>query len=130
MVDEEQDANSRDRKQLLEMRQELDRFVANCLTLSDSEMAMILSCSIKSKETGNEKSWDKGVISVTSGPNTKNQVTPDLFLQSNSISEEHAARLIEERDTLLRTGVYGAQDRIVLELDRQIRAAISSKSGI
>ena len=37
--------------------------------------------------------------------------------------EEHVARLIEERDTLLRTGVYTHQDRIISELDKQIRQA-------
>ena len=41
--------------------------------------------------------------------------------------EEHISRLIEERDTLLRTGVYSTQDRIIAELDRQIREAMSEK---
>ncbi|XP_022093921.1 centrosomal protein of 120 kDa-like isoform X2 [Acanthaster planci] len=39
--------------------------------------------------------------------------------------EAHVARLIEERDTLLRTGVYTHQDRIISELDRQIRDSIA-----
>ncbi|XP_033634352.1 centrosomal protein of 120 kDa-like [Asterias rubens] len=39
--------------------------------------------------------------------------------------EAHVARLIEERDTLLRTGVYTHQDRIISELDRQIRESIA-----
>ncbi|XP_072167359.1 centrosomal protein of 120 kDa-like [Diadema setosum] len=43
--------------------------------------------------------------------------------------EEHVARLIEERDTLLRTGVYTHQDRIISELDRQIRQAIAQKAS-
>ena len=41
--------------------------------------------------------------------------------------EEHISRLIEERDTLLRTGVYTTQDKIIAELDRQIREAMSNK---
>lgn len=41
--------------------------------------------------------------------------------------EEHITRLIEERDTLLRTGVYTSEDRIIAELDRQIREAIAKK---
>ena len=41
--------------------------------------------------------------------------------------EEHISRLIEERDTLLRTGVYSTQDRIIAELDRQIREAMGEK---
>ena len=39
--------------------------------------------------------------------------------------EAHVARLIEERDTLLRTGVYTHQDRIISELDRQIRESMA-----
>ena len=38
------------------------------------------------------------------------------------------AKLIEERDTLLQTGVYTTEDRIIAELDRQIREAIASKT--
>jgi centrosomal protein CEP120 len=41
--------------------------------------------------------------------------------------DEHLTRLIEERDTLLRTGVYTTHDRIISELDRQIRDAIAQK---
>ena len=41
--------------------------------------------------------------------------------------EEHITRLIEERDTLLRTGVYTNEDRIITELDRQIREAIAKR---
>ena len=41
--------------------------------------------------------------------------------------EDHISRLIEERDTLLRTGVYTTQDRIIAELDRQIREAMANK---
>ncbi|XP_032809390.2 centrosomal protein of 120 kDa isoform X1 [Petromyzon marinus] len=43
--------------------------------------------------------------------------------------DAHLTRLIEERDTLLRTGVYTHDDRIVVELDRQIRDAISRHDG-
>lgn len=41
--------------------------------------------------------------------------------------DEHITRLIEERDTLLRTGVYTTQDRIIAELDRQIRDSMVQK---
>ena len=43
------------------------------------------------------------------------------------IHDEHITRLIEERDSLLRTGVYTSEDRIIVELDRQIREAISTR---
>ncbi|XP_039508977.1 centrosomal protein of 120 kDa isoform X2 [Pimephales promelas] len=43
-------------------------------------------------------------------------------------ADEHVARLLEERDTLLRTGVYTHDDRIISELDRQIQQAMSGRS--
>lgn len=41
--------------------------------------------------------------------------------------DSRIAKLIEERDTLLHTGVYTTDDRIIVELDRQIRDAIASR---
>ncbi len=43
--------------------------------------------------------------------------------------DEHITRLIEERDTLLKTGAYTTQDKIIAELDRQIREAIAHKNS-
>lgn len=43
--------------------------------------------------------------------------------------DNRIAKLIEERDTLLQTGVYTTDDRIIVELDRQIRDAIASKAS-
>ncbi len=37
------------------------------------------------------------------------------------VLSEHAKRLIEERDTLLRTGVYSHSDAIIVELDKRIK---------
>nr|XP_020450881.1 centrosomal protein of 120 kDa isoform X1 [Monopterus albus] len=39
----------------------------------------------------------------------------------NESADEHLSRLLEERDTLLRTGVYTHEDRIIAELNRQIQ---------
>lgn len=50
-----------------------------------------------------------------------------LNLDLDTSVDEHVARLVEERDTLLRTGVYTSQDKIIAELDRQIREAIGLK---
>ena len=36
----------------------------------------------------------------------------------------HINRLIEERDTLLRTGVYSNSDAIIIELDKRIRECL------
>ncbi|RUS71785.1 hypothetical protein EGW08_020454 [Elysia chlorotica] len=47
----------------------------------------------------------------------------------DSSVDEHITRLLEERDTLLRTGVYTTQDKIIAELDRQIREAIGCRDG-
>ncbi|KFZ58433.1 Centrosomal protein of 120 kDa, partial [Antrostomus carolinensis] len=46
----------------------------------------------------------------------------------NENMDDYLSRLIEERDTLLRTGVYNHEDHIVSELDRQIREAIAKRS--
>uniref|UniRef100_A0A673IJA7 Centrosomal protein of 120 kDa-like n=1 Tax=Sinocyclocheilus rhinocerous TaxID=307959 RepID=A0A673IJA7_9TELE len=43
-------------------------------------------------------------------------------------TDEHVTRLLEERDTLLRTGVYTHDDRIISELDRQIQQAMSRRN--
>nr|XP_023692459.1 centrosomal protein of 120 kDa [Paramormyrops kingsleyae] len=43
--------------------------------------------------------------------------------------DEHLSRLLEERDTLLRTGVYTHEDRIISELNRQIQEAMSLRGG-
>ncbi|KFQ91157.1 Centrosomal protein of 120 kDa, partial [Nipponia nippon] len=46
----------------------------------------------------------------------------------NENVDDYLSRLIEERDTLLRTGVYNHEDHIVSELDRQIREAIAKRN--
>ncbi|NP_001086896.1 centrosomal protein 120kDa L homeolog [Xenopus laevis] len=43
--------------------------------------------------------------------------------------DDYLSRLIEERDTLLRTGVYTHEDRIISELDRQIRETMAKRSN-
>ncbi|XP_035665756.1 centrosomal protein of 120 kDa-like [Branchiostoma floridae] len=54
---------------------------------------------------------------------------PLVAEDDTSMIDDHVTRLIEERDTLLRTGVYTHEDRIITELDRQIREAIARKGG-
>lgn len=49
---------------------------------------------------------------------------PDPSHSLNESAEEHLSRLLEERDTLLRTGVYTHEDRIIAELNRQIQEAM------
>nr|XP_014030378.1 unnamed protein product [Salmo salar] len=45
----------------------------------------------------------------------------------NESADDHLSRLLEERDTLLRTGVYTHEDRIISELNRQIQEAMSHR---
>ncbi|XP_051950494.1 centrosomal protein of 120 kDa-like [Xyrauchen texanus] len=42
-------------------------------------------------------------------------------------ADDHVTRLLEERDTLLRTGVYTHDDRIISELNRQIQQAMNHR---
>ncbi|XP_026199758.1 centrosomal protein of 120 kDa isoform X2 [Anabas testudineus] len=48
----------------------------------------------------------------------------------NESAEEHLSRLLEERDTLLRTGVYTHEDRIIAELNRQIQDAMRDRGTL
>ncbi|XP_041855408.1 centrosomal protein of 120 kDa isoform X2 [Melanotaenia boesemani] len=52
---------------------------------------------------------------------------PAPSLSLNECAEEHLSRLLEERDTLLRTGVYTHEDRIITELNRQIQDAMRDR---
>ncbi|XP_048359512.1 centrosomal protein of 120 kDa isoform X2 [Sphaerodactylus townsendi] len=49
--------------------------------------------------------------------------------QINESLDDYLARLIEERDTLLRTGVYNHEDHIVRELDRQISEILAKRNS-
>lgn len=48
----------------------------------------------------------------------------------NESADEHVSRLFEERDTLLRTGVYTHEDRIIAELNRQIQEAMEDRGNL
>ncbi|KAM9858660.1 centrosomal protein of 120 kDa [Aulostomus maculatus] len=45
----------------------------------------------------------------------------------NECADEHLSRLLEERDTLLRTGVYTHDDHIIAELNRHIQNAMTDR---
>lgn len=62
-------------------------------------------------------------------PVIKDAYGKPLNMDLDASVDEHVVRLVEERDTLLRTGVYTTQDKIIAELDRQIREAINQRSG-
>uniref|UniRef100_A0A7N8Y2D7 Centrosomal protein 120 n=1 Tax=Mastacembelus armatus TaxID=205130 RepID=A0A7N8Y2D7_9TELE len=48
----------------------------------------------------------------------------------NETADDHLSRLLEERDTLLRTGVYTHEDRIIAELNRQIQDAMRDRGNM
>lgn len=60
-----------------------------------------------------EKSGKEEMKSITRDCETEMAVNPDV------------ARLIEERDILLQTGVYTHQDFTIQNLDERIKAALS-----
>lgn len=63
-----------------------------------------------------------GPASSLSGPTPSPKV--------NGSADEHLSRLFEERDTLLRTGVYTHEDRIIAELNRQIQDAMKDRGNL
>ncbi|GFS03226.1 centrosomal protein of 120 kDa [Elysia marginata] len=62
-------------------------------------------------------------------PSVQDAYGKSLNMGLDSSVDEHITRLLEERDTLLRTGVYTTQDKIIAELDRQIREAIGYRDS-
>nr|XP_033784896.1 centrosomal protein of 120 kDa [Geotrypetes seraphini] len=98
---EEKEVVKTERQELEEIRNELNK--------------------LKQQEEG-KKSQDSREL--TSG--TKESPCARLL---NDDLDDYLTRLIEERDTLLRTGVYTHEDRIISELDRQIREAMAKRSS-
>ncbi|XP_056659932.1 centrosomal protein of 120 kDa isoform X2 [Monodelphis domestica] len=96
---EEKDTMKTERQELLDIRNELNR-----LRKQDSEQFQ------NSREIASGKMESLGGKAFEE----------DL--------DDYLTRLIEERDTLMRTGVYNHEDRIISELDRQIREALAKSS--
>lgn len=63
------------------------------------------------------------------GP-TPSVLDPAPGLALSESTEEHLSRLLEERDALLRTGVYTHEDRIIAELNRQIQEAMTDRGNL
>lgn len=63
------------------------------------------------------------------GPSSS-QSGPAPLQHADGSSDEHLSRLYEERDTLLRTGVYTHDDRIISELNRQILDAMRVREKV
>ncbi|XP_063956230.1 centrosomal protein of 120 kDa-like [Lytechinus pictus] len=106
---EEKEVAKEEKKELQEIKGELNR-------LKDSE---------RSKEKQQQATSQPGEEDM----NSEEHQQEGMHRIEDAALEEHVARLIEERDTLLRTGVYTHQDRIISELDKQIRQAIAQKGS-
>lgn len=63
----------------------------------------------------------------TSATAVKNPTNPAGANDDDDEVDDHLLRLIEERDSLLRTGVYSRSDRVVADLEQQIRKAESQR---
>ncbi|XP_051876609.1 centrosomal protein of 120 kDa [Pristis pectinata] len=71
---------------------------------------------------------DKKQSSVQRHPASGEEAGDHVQHQDEAL-DNYLTRLIEERDTLLRTGVYTHEDRIIRELDRQIRETMVKRRG-
>ena len=58
-------------------------------------------------------------------PFVKDASSKPINMDLDASVDEHVSRLVEERDTLLRTGVYTTQDKIIMELERQIKESVA-----
>ncbi|XP_074851111.1 centrosomal protein of 120 kDa isoform X5 [Carettochelys insculpta] len=99
---EEKEVGKTERKELEDIRNELNR--------------------LKQQEDDKKQPQDSRDISVEQMGNLH-------IREINESLDDYLTRLIEERDTLLRTGVYNHEDHIVSELDRQIREALTKRSN-
>ncbi|XP_059160002.1 centrosomal protein of 120 kDa-like [Physella acuta] len=119
--------------QLLRQQQELEHMRLRYLAAEEKEIVNKESKELEEikVQINKLKQIEEERLGNTSGSN-KIPVVKDVFgkplnLDLDTSVDEHVARLVEERDTLLRTGVYTSQDKIIAELDRQIREAIGLK---
>ncbi|XP_029797630.1 centrosomal protein of 120 kDa isoform X1 [Suricata suricatta] len=97
---EEKDTVKMERQELLDIRNELNR--------------------LRQQEQEQYQDSREAASGNTDGP------------RGNALEEgldAYLTRLIEERDTLMRTGVYNPEDRIISELDRQIRGGLAKTSA-
>ncbi|OXB62419.1 hypothetical protein ASZ78_014020 [Callipepla squamata] len=102
---EEKELGKTDRQELEDIRNELN--------------------SIKVKQQEEERKQFQDV-----GDNSARKADSLHTRKFNENIDDYLSRLMEERDTLLRTGVYSHEDHIVSELDRQIREAIAKRNAI
>ncbi|KAL2092860.1 hypothetical protein ACEWY4_012658 [Coilia grayii] len=116
---EQENAMSRLKKQQQELEQMRLRYLAveekEAVKTDKNELEDIRNELNKLKQQEAKQPWrggDAGSVLVGAG--------------GESV-DDHLSRLLEERDTLLRTGVYTHEDRIISELSRQIQEAMAQR---
>ena len=103
-----------------------------CMRPRDYEVDFVFVFCYRLRETQlAEQSKPAQPEAINQGNLNKETPSQQVMMQKpekDSYVENRIAKLIEERDTLLRTGVYSTEDKIISELDRQIREAIAEKN--
>ncbi|CAL1540527.1 unnamed protein product [Lymnaea stagnalis] len=121
--------------QLLRQQQELEHMRLRYLAAEEKEVVNKESRELEEikSQINKLKQMEEERMRNTSDsnqiPHVKDAYGKPLNIDLDTSVDEHVARLVEERDTLLRTGVYTSQDKIIAELDRQIREAIGLKGS-
>ena len=103
---------------LKQQQHELETLKLRCM--ASDEKAAIASDHDKLKQIQDDLQSMKKSKAVNQLSSIAIESCPVKSLDNDELNER-ISRLIEERDTLLRTGVYSQNDRIITELDRQIK---------
>ncbi|XP_077318312.1 centrosomal protein of 120 kDa isoform X2 [Lithobates pipiens] len=123
---EQENAMARLKKQQEELEQMRLRYLAA------EEKDIVKNERLELEEIRNELNRLRLQDDRKQAPDTRNVADPRLAFSGSHKQDEglddFLSRLIEERDTLLRTGVYTHEDRIISELDRQIREIMAKRS--
>lgn len=109
IANEEKESMKNDKKELEEIKNELNR-----LRLAEEQLQLQQQQQQHAAAVFKEKQITR---------------SPRSYQTPVNGHDEHITRLIEERDILLRTGVYTSQDRIIADLDQQIKEAISQRKS-
>ncbi|KAH9488810.1 hypothetical protein Btru_064837 [Bulinus truncatus] len=123
------------KSQLLRQQQELEHMRLRYLAAEEKEVVSKENKELEEIKTqiNKLKQMEEERLRNTSDSNqlplVKDAYGKPLNIDLDASVDEHVARLVEERDTLLRTGVYTSQDKIIAELDKQIREAIGLKTS-
>jgi centrosomal protein CEP120 len=111
---EEKDFLKSDEKQLNSLRNEIEKMKMCCSSIGSGG-------GVRSELRSTS---ELDLRYATSSSNMDNQRLNNLTSSSNHNLNDHVKRLVEERDTLLRTGVYSDSDAIIIELDKRINESL------